>query len=70
MARHPTQSELDKAGYETNPRGPDWARWNHIRPTLSLEPDRMHGLAWLGLALVARHRGVTKEKTLRNLVKR
>jgi hypothetical protein len=22
----------------------------------------MHGLAWLGLALVTRHRGVTKEK--------
>jgi hypothetical protein len=34
-----------------------------------LEPDQMHGLAWLGLALVARHRGVTKETALRNLVK-
>jgi hypothetical protein len=33
------------------------------------DPSRMHGLAWLGLALVARHRGVTKEKTLRNLLK-
>jgi hypothetical protein len=26
------------------------------------EPDRMHGLAWLGLALVARHRCHERKK--------
>jgi hypothetical protein len=38
--------------------------------TSSLGPDLMSGLAWLGLVLVAHHRGVTKEKkTLWNLSK-
>jgi hypothetical protein len=30
----------------------------------------MHSLAWLGLALVAYHRGVTKANALRDLAKR
>jgi hypothetical protein len=45
---------------------PDIVRRSNLQ---ALRPNRLRGLAWLGLALVARHRGITKEKTLQSLLK-